>query len=75
MRLAPGWYLVGRRDGSVEPKLEHGWLASSGNFLTAGPRGHPQLGRWYGKEVFWFERQEIPDTVPETWPMAGEECN
>ena len=66
MTLRPGWYLVGRHDGSVEPFYVK---------VTAGPEDSMVLGfneRWldllpdYGN--YWWEKQAIPDCIPLHWP-------
>lgn len=65
MTLKPGWYLVGRHDGSVEP-----FFVEMRPYSVAIVCGRRWEG-WWGASTFsnyWWERQEIPNCVPKSWP-------
>ena len=68
MTLKPGWYLVGRRDGSVEPKLFYGQLEGQ---RLATIDGHGE-DFWFDPGAYWWERQEIPDTIYEALGITEE---
>ena len=73
MTLAPGWYLVGRH-GSTEGDFSYGFVVQRGFFKWLRVTGGISIHHEYSDSGFWFERQEIPDTVPESF-QTDEERN
>ena len=64
MTLKPGWYLVGRRDGKIDPFFVE--IGIGGRIKTAGSgiACHTERGKIW-KRAYWWERQEIPSTIHE----------
>lgn len=66
MTPAAGWYLVGRHDNECGDRFIHGRAIEEGFFewfqATGWSGDSGRLGDGY-----WWNRIEIPDTVPENW--------
>ena len=60
-KVDPGWYLVGRLDGTIEPFFLR--LFPDGKMDCGGVSGHAVHSRW------WWEEIHIPDVLPERMPQ------